>query len=296
MGTRHTMLRTILQALVASMALSWGHAAWSQANNGPGGGTSDANAGAGAPTYQPTVGQPGKDVVWVPTAQQLVDRMLDMAKATPADYVIDLGSGDGRTVITAAQRGIRALGIEYDPNLVQLSKENAAKAGVADKASFTKADIFESDFSSATVITLFLLPDLNLRLRPILLGMKPGTRVVSNTFTMGEWEADERTNVDNPEACKYWCTAYLWIVPAKAEGRWNSPAGQIEIKQTFQKVEGNLQAEGRTIVIADGRLRGDQISFRAGGASYTGRVAGDRIEGTVTADGGSKPWVATKSP
>ncbi|HXC37932.1 MAG TPA: methyltransferase domain-containing protein, partial [Burkholderiales bacterium] len=207
----------------------------------------------------------------------------------------DLGSGDGRTVITAAQRGIRALGIEYDPNLVQLSKENAAKAGVADKATFTKADIFESDFSSATVITLFLLPDLNLRLRPILLGMKPGTRVVSNTFTMGEWEADERATVDNPEACKYWCTAYLWVVPAKAEGRWNSPAGRIELKQTFQKVEGSLQAEGRAIVIADGRLRGDQISFRAGGASYSGRVAGDRIEGTVTGDGGPRPWVATKA-
>ena len=163
--------------------------------------------------YQPQVGQQGKDVVWVPTPQALVDRMLDMGKVTAKDYVIDLGSGDGRTVITAAKRGAKALGIEYNPDMVELSKRNAAKEGVTDKASFVKADLFESDFSQATVITMFLLPDINLKLRPKILGLKPGTRIVSNSFDMGEWKPDETVNVT--EGCTNWCTAYLWIVPAK---------------------------------------------------------------------------------
>ena len=144
-----------------------------------------------ATNYEPKSGQPGKDVVWVPTPQSLVDRMLDMAKATPQDYVIDLGSGDGRTVITAAKRGIKAHGIEYNPDLAELAKRNAVQAGVTDKATFAHGDIFESDFSQATVVTLFLLPGLNVRLRPTLLDMKAGTRVVSNSFTMGDWEPDE---------------------------------------------------------------------------------------------------------
>src|SRR5918999_4938909 len=144
-----------------------------------------------ATDFQPMVGQEGKDVIWVPTSQALVDRMLDMGKVTADDYVIDLGSGDGRTVITAAKRGAKALGIEYNPQMVELSKRNADKEGVSDKATFAKADLFESDFSQATVITMFLLPDINLKLRPKILDLKPGTRIVSNSFTMGEWEADE---------------------------------------------------------------------------------------------------------
>ena len=171
---------------------------------------------------EPQVGQEGKDVVWVPTPQALVDRMLDMAKVTPNDYVMDLGSGDGRTVITAAKRGVRATGIEYNPDMVELSKRNAEKEGVDGQAEFTKADLFETDFSKATVITMFLLPDINLRLRPKILDMKPGTRVVSNTFTMGEWEADETSTV--AEASGYYRTALLWIVPAKVEGTWKSRA------------------------------------------------------------------------
>src|SRR5690349_14708089 len=141
--------------------------------------------------YQPSVGQEGKDVVWVPTPQALVDKMLDMAKVTPKDYVIDLGSGDGRTVITAAKRGAKALGIEYNPEMVELSKRNAAKEGVSDKASFMKADLFESDFSQAQVITMFLLPSINMKLRPKILNLKPGTRIVSNTFDMEDWKPDE---------------------------------------------------------------------------------------------------------
>ena len=149
-------------------------------------------------------GQAGKDVVWVPTPQALVDKMLDMAKVTPKDFVMDLGSGDGRTVITAAKRGARAMGIEYNPDMVALSEKNAAEAGVTDKATFVKADLFETDFSKATVVTMFLLPSINLKLRPKILDMKPGTRVVSNTFDMEDWEADE-TRVGRRD-CTSWCT------------------------------------------------------------------------------------------
>ncbi len=172
-----------------------------------------------AKEYEPQVGQKGKDVVWVPTAQALVDKMLDMAKVTPSDYVIDLGSGDGRTVITAAQRGAKALGIEYNPEMVELSKRNAAKAGLGDKVTFVKGDIFESDFSQATVLTLFLLPDLNVKLRPTILNMKPGTRVVSNSFSMGDWQADDTVGAN--EGCTSFCRAYFWVVPARVQGNGN---------------------------------------------------------------------------
>src|ERR687895_292668 len=169
-------------------------------------------------TYEPSVGQEGKDVVWVPTPQVVVDKMLDMAKVTPRDFVIDLGSGDGRTVITAAKRGARALGIEYNPDMIELSKRNAAAAGVSDRATFMKADLFETDFSKATVITMFLLPTINMQLRPKLLALKPGTRIASNSFTMEDWEADESVTVS--ECDSSWCTAHFWVVPAKVEGTW----------------------------------------------------------------------------
>jgi SAM-dependent methyltransferase len=250
---------------------------------------------AAAPAHQPEIGQRGKDVIWLPTALELVDRMLDMAKVTKDDYVIDLGSGDGRVVITAAQRGVKSHGIEYDANLVQLSKENAVKAGVADKATFAKADIFESDFSRATVLTLFLLPELNLRLRPILLGLKPGTRVVSNTFTMGDWEADESVAVDAVQSCQYWCTAYLWIVPAKVEGTWQFGTVRLTLRQSYQFVTGALESNGKSEIISSGRMKGDEFSFRAGGANYRGRLNGTRIEGFVTTGDASRRWVATRS-
>jgi SAM-dependent methyltransferase len=245
-------------------------------------------------SFEPQVGQEGKDVVWVPTPQALVDKMLDMAKVTPDDYVIDLGSGDGRTVITAAKRGVRALGIEYNPNMVELSKRNAAKEGVSSKATFMKADLFESDFSQATVITMFLLPDINLKLRPKILGLKPGTRIVSNTFTMGEWTSDEKATVDEKEGCSYYCTAYLWIVPAKVAGTWRLPQGELALKQNFQMVEGTLKAGTNNTPIKNGRLRGDQLSFTAGNAEYAGRVNGSTIEGTVKG-GGSGKWTATRA-
>src|SRR3954468_17324613 len=165
-----------------------------------------------AKEYEPQVGQEGKDVVWVPTPQALVDKMLDMAKVTPKDFVMDLGSGDGRTVITAAKRGARAQGIEYNPDMVELAKRNAAKEGISDKATFVKADLFETDFSQASVITMFLLPDINLKLRPKILDLKPGTRIVSNTFTMDDWSPDETSTVGGD--CSAWCTALFWLVPA----------------------------------------------------------------------------------
>ena len=245
--------------------------------------------------YEPQVGQEGKDVVWVPTSQALVDRMLDMAKVTPKDYVIDLGSGDGRTVITAAKRGTRALGIEYNPDMVELSKRNAATDGVSDKASFVKADLFESDFSKATVITMFLLPDINLKLRPKILDLKPGTRIVSNSFTMAEWTADETATASEAEGCKSYCTAYLWIVPAKAEGTWQLPQGELTLKQSFQMVSGTLKSGNGTATITHGRLRGDQISFTAGGAQYSGHVSSNAIEGTVKSGGTNSKWSATRA-
>jgi SAM-dependent methyltransferase len=240
--------------------------------------------------YKPEVGQPGKDVVWVPTSQALVEKMLDMAKVTASDYVIDLGSGDGRTVITAAKRGARAHGIEYNPDMVELSKKSAEKEGVAGRATFAKADIFESDFSQATVITLFLLPNLNLRLRPQLLALKPGTRVVSNSFTMGEWQDDETFTLDARDNCNYWCVAHFWVVPAKAEGTWRTSFGELTLKQTFQMLEGTLRDTSGATVKVSGRLRGEQITISAGNTTYTGHVTGAAMQGNV----GSMSWSGNK--
>jgi hypothetical protein len=237
--------------------------------------------------FEPKVGQAGKDVVWVPTSQALVDKMLDMAKVTSQDYVIDLGSGDGRTVITAARRGARALGIEYNPEMVELSRRNAVAAGIGDKATFVKADLFESDFSQATVITMFLLPQINLRLRPKILDLKPGTRIVSNTFTMDEWMPDQSETIGGD--CSSWCTALFWIVPAKVGGTWRLPQGELTLTQEFQMLSGSI---GST-KIANGRMRGSDISFTAGSAQYTGRVNGSSMQGTVTGGSGGS-WTATR--
>jgi len=249
-----------------------------------------AQAQSGKDDYQPQVGQEGKDVIWVPTPQALVDKMLDIAKVTPKDYLIDLGSGDGRTVITAARRGIRALGIEYNPDMVELSKRNAAKAGVGDRASFVNADLFESDFSKATVITMFLLPDINIRLRPKILNLKPGTRVVSNSFTMGDWKPDDTVMVK--EGCASYCTAYLWIVPAKVDGNWQLDDGELALTQTYQMISGSLTRGGKTVQLANGKLKGDQITFNAAGSVYHGRVSGNSMAGTISSGG---DWKASRA-
>ena len=249
-----------------------------------------AQAQSGKDDYQPQVGQEGKDVIWVPTPQALVDKMLDIAKVTPKDYLIDLGSGDGRTVITAARRGIRALGIEYNADMVELSKRNAATAGVGDRASFVKADLFESDFSKATVITMFLLPDINIRLRPKILNLKPGTRVVSNSFTMGDWKPDDTVMVK--EGCASYCTAYLWIVPAKVDGNWQLDDGELALTQTYQMISGSLTRGGKTVQLANGKLKGDQITFNAAGSVYHGRVRGNSMAGTISSGG---DWKASRA-
>jgi precorrin-6B methylase 2 len=231
---------------------------------------------APAAAYEPSVGQEGKDVVWVPTPQSLVNKMLDMAKLTPADFHMDLGSGDGRTVITAAKRGARSMGIEYNPDMVELAKRNAEKAGVTERAQFVKADLFETDFSKATVITMFLLPDINLKLRPKILNLKPGTRIVSNTFTMGEWQADETASADN--GCESsWCTALLWYVPAKVAGSYKTSIGDVTLKQEFQMLSGTLRTEGKTFAL-QGKVRGEDVSFTAGGKEYKGRMNGKQLE------------------
>lgn len=235
------------------------------------------------PPYEPQVGQSGKDVVWVPTPQVLVDKMLDMAQLKPGDTLIDLGSGDGRTVITAAKRGATALGVEYNPDMVALSEFNAKQAGV-DQARFVRGDIFEYDFSKANVITMFLLPSINMKLRPKLLDMPPGTRIVTNSFTMEDWEADQSETVT--EECSSWCTAHLWIVPAKVAGVWQLPQGTLTLEQEFQNVTGTLGSNA----ISGGKLRGAEIEFTAGGQKYTGTVSGTSMKGSVN----GQSWTATK--
>ena len=244
--------------------------------------------------YQPSVGQPGKDVIWVPTPEELIAAMLDMAKVTPNDYVVDLGSGDGRIVIAAAKRGARALGVEFNPDMAELSRQSAQKAGVADKATFLNGDIFEADFSQATVVTMYLLPDLNMRLRPKILAMKPGTRVVTHAFTMEDWEPDQSMNVEGR-------TAYFWLVPANVAGTWTwqTPGGPAELtlKQTFQKIEGSLKSNGKEQMIQNAKLEGDQISFAIGAGTalmqYSGRVNSTSIAGTArTGNGSGVKWAA----
>jgi SAM-dependent methyltransferase len=229
--------------------------------------------------YDPTVGQQGKDVVWVPTSEKLVETMLDLAQVKADDTLIDLGSGDGRTVIAAARRGATALGIEYNPDMVALSKTRAAEAGVSERATFAVADLFASDFTRATVITMFLLPDINLRLRPQILDLAPGTRIVSNTFTMGDWEADETADLGSNGGCNVsWCTALLWIVPAQAAGSYDLPQGRLVLNQQFQKLSGTLVADGKATPIEDGKVVGTQVSFKAAGREYRGTMNGRRLE------------------
>jgi precorrin-6B methylase 2 len=251
----------------------------------------ESGSGSG---FVPQVGQQGKDVVWVPTPQELVNRMMEIAKVTPEDYVIDLGSGDGRTVITAAKLGAKATGIEYNPDMIELSKENAKKEGVGDKAEFIQADLYETDLSKATVITMFLLPEINLKLRPRLLDLRPGTRIVSNTFTMGEWEADREVTTD--ENWNSWNTAYLWIIPAKVGGKWKLPSGELEFVQEFQFLQGTVNTNGKSATITDGRLSGNSISFAIGENKYEGIVADKTIKGTVTntATGAKTSWTANR--
>jgi hypothetical protein len=242
--------------------------------------------------YEPELWQAGKDVVWVPMAKPSVEKMLDMAKMTPADFVVDLGSGDGVTVIAAARRGARAMGVEFNPDLVAFSRRQAERAGVADRTVFVQGDLFQADLSRATVITLFLLDELNQKLRPTLLGLKPGTRILSNTFRMGDWEPDASEQV--PSGCSNWCWLYLWIVPARVEGTWRSPQGDLVLKQRYQKLGGTLGSGALAAPVLNGKLNGDELRFTADGADYRARVTGNVLEGTITTGGGIRLWKATR--
>jgi len=285
-NTRFRTARILCAALAVSLA---GATAYAQ------------QAPAESKEYVPQVGQSGKDVVWVPTPEALVERMLKLAGVGPKDYVIDLGSGDGRTVIAAAKIGARAMGIEYNPDMVALSVKNAEKAGLGDKVKFIKADIFETDFSQATVITMYLLPALNLKLRPKILDLRPGTRVVSHAFNMEDWQPDQTVTVEGRDA-------FLWIVPAKVAGTWKLgvPAGSgeeswnVRLGQQFQMLSGRAQNGDKSFNLADGRLRGANIRFAfvdGNGVKrdFSGQVRGDRMEGTTQTQGGTPvKWSATR--
>lgn len=259
---------------------------------------------ASSPDYVPQVGQQGKDVIWVPTPQELVERMLDMAQVTPNDYVIDLGAGDGRTIITAAKRGARALGIEYNPDMVTLARRNAEQAGVSGSAQFIQGDIFKTDFSQADVLTLYLLPSLNLKLRPTILKMRPGTRVVSHAFTMHDWQPDQTGKVEDR-------TAYLWIVPASVEGTWrlsasdgNSDSDELVLRQRFQYADGLVRINGKTGQLRSFKIHGTQVSFTMFEPTpeeplryeFTGRVTDETMGGVVKLPEGQRSWTATRVP
>jgi len=276
---RATQTRTRMMMVAIAMALSLAFAAMANAQPAAKPAASDAKE------YVPDVGQDGKDVIWVPTPQTLVDKMLDMAKVTPQDRLMDLGSGDGRTVITAAQRGLTAQGIEYNPDLVELSRRNAQRAGVADRATFVAADLFKTDLSKADVITMFLLSTINEKLRPTLLQLPPGTRVVSNTFRMGDWEPDAAETVTKD--CSTYCTALLWIVPAKVDGKWEVDGQTLHLKQHYQMLSGKLGSAD----ISDARLDGKAISFVANGVRYTGEVNGKTMSGSAAGKGS---WTAKR--
>ena len=252
--------------------------------------------------YEPQVGQAGKDVIWVPTPDEVVDRMLRMAQVTANDYVIDLGAGDGKIAIAAAKNfGARSLGIEYNPDMAKHAQGNAEKAGVTARARIVQGDIFITDFTQATVITMYLLPALNLKLRPQILAMRPGTRVVSHSFTMDDWEADETSSMDGRRA-------YFWVVPANVAGAWAlevtgggaSERIELTLEQRFQKIEGNLGLGAIQGGVRDARLRGFNFAFsyvdnKGVRRDLAGRVSGGRMEGSFRADNGTEGrWSATK--
>lgn len=239
------------------------------------------------PNYKPSRGQSGKDVIWIPTPPELVEKMLSMAKLSPTDRLYDLGAGDGIIAITAGRQfNASAVGIEFNPNMAEYARRQVRAAGVQDKVRIITGDIFQEDFSSATVVSMYLLPDLNLRLRPILLKMKPGTRLVSHAFNMGEWQPDETATAAG-------AMAFLWIVPAQVEGSWNvsidGKSAKLQLEQTFQNAGGTITLDGRTRPLVGAKIKGEDLSFQFRGeagsvSSFSGKVSGDRITGTLSTD------------
>lgn len=242
--------------------------------------------------FVPQIGQEGKDVVWVPTSPELLEVMLDLAGVTAQDFVMDLGSGDGRNIIAAAKRGARGLGVEFNPDMVELSRRQAREAGVADRAQFVQGDMYEADISKATVLALFLLPHNLDQMKDKFLAMPPGTRIVMNTFTLGGWEADAKVQLDN---CTSWCSALLHIVPAQVGGTWQLDGGQLVLTQEFQQITGTYTRAGTEPVTVSGSLRASLLTLNVDGRTYLGRVEGTRMTGTITEpDGASSNWTATR--
>jgi len=251
--------------------------------------------------YQPRLRQPGKDVMWLPTPDAMVERMLTMAKTTSADVVYDLGAGDGRLPIAAAQKfGAKAVGIEYDRDLAALARRNAERAGVAGKVTIIQGDIFKEDFTRATVLTLYLLPDLNQQLRPTILTMKPGTRVVSHAWDMGEWEPDALQRLGDSEA-------FLWIVPARVEGRWvvrdagGLFSGELSLTQRFQRVGGTLTQRASVQPLLGAYVEADILGFTfvgldGGIRSVRARVDGNTFAGSLRFAGTLTPVTGERKP
>jgi hypothetical protein len=234
--------------------------------------------------FEPVVGQAGKDVVWVPTPPELVEKMLDMAQVTAQDTVMDLGSGDGRNIIAAAKRGATSIGVEFNPDMVALSNRLAKEAGVAGKATFIEGDMYAADISKATVMALFLLPDNLRKLTDKFMNLRPGSRLVLNTFAIPDWEADVSETIGGE--CMSWCTSLLYFVPAKVAGTWKTPQGELALTQTFQNITGTLTTNGKPVPVT-GKLRGEMITLTAGSNQLTGKVVGDRIDGNN--------WSATRA-
>ena len=241
-----------------------------------------------APTYTPVQGQAGKDVIWIPTPEGLIDKMLTTAKVTDKDTLFDLGAGDGISAITAARKyGAQSVGIEFNPDMAQFARRKVAEAGMTDKVRIITGDIFQEDFSSATVVTLYLMPHQNLKLRPTLLKMKPGTRVVSHAFTMGDWEPDEIMSFNHTQG-------YFWVVPAQIEGSWvmNGLDGgpfRVNLSQSFQNIGGTLTRGGQTFSMLGAKLRGDEVKFQfitpdRKVHAFSGRLDGGRLTGKVVTD------------
>jgi len=273
------------RVLLPILLISWWNIACSNTLTAPGTNTASPQA---ATTYEPVRGQAGKDVIWIPTPDGLIDKMLTAAKVTDQDRLFDLGAGDGIIAITAARKyGARSVGIEYNPDMAQFARRKVAEAGMSDKVRIITGDIFQEDFSSATVVTLYLMPHLNLKLRPILLKMKPGTRVVSHAFNMGEWEPDETMSYQFSQG-------FFWVVPAQIEGDWvmaglDGGPMRLNMSQSFQHIGGMLTRGGQNLALLGARLRGDEVKFQFMTPdkkvhAFSGRVNGRRISGTVASD------------
>jgi hypothetical protein len=280
------LIMNLSRVLLPILMTSWLNVACASTTATPAANTAGPKPATTA--YEPVRGQAGKDVIWIPTPEGLIDKMLSTAKVTDKDILFDLGAGDGIIAITAARKnGTQSVGIEYNPDMAQFARRKVAEAGMNDKVKIITGDIFQEDFSSATVVTLYLLPHLNLKLRPILLKMKPGTRVVSHAFNMGDWEPDETMSYQHTQG-------FFWVVPAQIEGDWlmtglDGGPTRLNLSQSFQNIGGTLMRGGQTQALLGAKLRGDEVKFQFTTQdrkvhAFSGRVEGRRITGKVVSD------------